>query len=623
MTSLLTTASAAVLNQTESDRQKICGERSSTTLRNRGAAGLRADLGPYFHVTNISYSKDRPAVVRQEDGSGFVFYPSSRRALVLTSWNKCRRYSVCVFADQGNSALLGSFNEWGQGMVCAATSSSEGSASQESSLAVKSGVVTLNVNGKKTSQPIKSKEAKQLAPMELNLNEVLTVKFEFDVGMLSFELNAKGVRERFFVGEVLTKMGDGGLTRTTSDGIIDRVKLGSTTDLNAICSNLTSLKSSLRSIQCPPYTTCSLQRLDSTADLQGTVKTLTDGRFEYNFDHKLKKHLRNQNPPHSRFTQQKLEGRPMGIKHWSGKITLDTNLKDKKGIPSGLCRWVPPKNVSRCTHSQLDHEVASGSHAMIVAVLFSPWDAQSIHGIRLAEGLQGRVQGTSMDIFVTLVDMGESGALISKKKFVNRLAETYKVSSTPWLLVFSKSTLIVSEKLSGFRDRLRYFSLARARALLVEPSGTCLGERAFPNGPKNALTSQSAIKRAKLCSDTAFSGREAMVMLGKSSSAYGFLFVSTEVPFAEIESLHSFSSKRNPECLFFLIHHPVSHQCDPEVGRFANDARRCTFVFVRPLSTSSINQEIYKFDSSAYDFPDVGMNAEQFCTYITQLYEGK
>lgn len=311
----------------------------------------------------------------------------------------------------------------------------------------------------------------------------------------------------------------------------------------------------------------------------------------------------------------------MGIKHWSGRVEFETTLKDSKGIPDGLCRWVPPASAPRFSHTQLEEQLATGSPNLLVAILFSPWDAQSVHGVRLAEGLQGRLNAEKSDVFLTLVDMGESGALISERKWTNTLAQKYSVKATPWLLIFRNGTLLESTKLVGFKDRLRYVTLARSRALLVEPPGTVEGERAFPLGPKHALTSQNALKRAKISADTALGGKEALSMLGKSDSAYGFLFVSSEVPFAEIEAIVTLGTKRNPSCLFFLLHHPTMHQFDKEVERLANDSSRCTYVFTRPLSTGRIEQVFSKLDCTANKFPDAGMNAQELHEYIKQIAE--
>lgn len=113
----LRTAAQAVVDNTAQDAQRICGDKTTKKLKHLHSGHLRPSLGPYFQPHVQRYEDGRIGVAIEEDGSGFGYYPSGRKAISVSDHQKARRFSCMIFDDVKGSPILGSINEWGMGKV--------------------------------------------------------------------------------------------------------------------------------------------------------------------------------------------------------------------------------------------------------------------------------------------------------------------------------------------------------------------------------------------------------------------------------------------------------------------------------------------------------------------------
>lgn len=70
----LDVASQAVIDRTESDPRRICGDKTTKKLKHLHSGRLRPDLGPYFKSIREVYDSGKVALNVEEDGSAFAYY---------------------------------------------------------------------------------------------------------------------------------------------------------------------------------------------------------------------------------------------------------------------------------------------------------------------------------------------------------------------------------------------------------------------------------------------------------------------------------------------------------------------------------------------------------------------
>ncbi|CAD7923496.1 unnamed protein product [Amoebophrya sp. A120] len=368
-------------------------------------------------------------------------------------------------------------------------------------------------------------------------------------------------------------------------------------------------------------------------DLDGTFENLTlkltKNRVEYNVERELAQKVAKANPTFPRLAGSMTnettgESAKIGIKYLSGKLMLggESKLKASKGIDDGHNRWFYPKTVQTLSHDEMEDALTRSKAKMFVVCFHAPWDPQSKHAEKLMQVACACAKKFEKSIDFAMVDMAERGALISDRRFVNELAHKYSVTATPWLLVFSKGVLMVSKKMTGFVERLRFETFAKPRALLVEIPGTVVGERGFPYGPENQRRSKNALVRAQVDADHALSGKDAMLLAGRMTPPYGLVFASSEVPYSELEGIRGMVMRRNPGCLFFLIHHDKKHIVCPETQhRLLDNPAGVDYVFRRPLATSRIQSVLAELTHT--EFALAGESGHQFWDYLKQLLELK
>ncbi|CAD7930112.1 unnamed protein product [Amoebophrya sp. A25] len=745
--------SQSVLDRNDTDPRTVCGNKTTKSLKHLHCRSLRPDLGTYFKAQHEVYGESAStALAIEEDGSGFAYYPSGRRALCVAQSQKSRRFNCMFFEDGPSSRWLGSINEWGIGKVESApktlsgeeaalkiflttrdyvqVSSSGGSSSSSSSNrssfagpnAPTDQVDGMNMNlssspsakltGKstggavervwwskatddhsfekiympvvasRTGPPVVSirvcynRFAKHLAPENSmrgpGRTGILGNQPQTN-GIILVDFRCEKVKHTFVVGIVPPALFDKShpglallqirtMARSDPAQHAEDVKLESAPILERTAKALESVQASIEErFPSPDKSRRSISNVrefakDATTGktLFGTIKDkfnvsgagpsasnsstidnltqkLTKGRIDYNVELELAQKVAKMNPTISRLAgtltnEVTGESSKIGIKYLSGRLMLggESKLKASKGIDEGVNRWFFPKTVRILTHDEFETAVMTSKARMFVVCFHAPWDPQTKHAEKLMQVSHACARKFEKNMDFAMVDMAERGALISDKKFVNELAHKYSVTSTPWLLIFSRGALMLSKKMTGFVERLRFETFAKPRALIVELTGTVVGERGFPDGPENQRKSKNALVRAQVDADLALSGKDAMLMAGRMVPPYGMVFATSEIPYADLEGIRSMVRRRNSSALFFLVHHDKKHQICPETqARLLDNAPNgaVDFVFRRPLSTSRVQSVLAELTHTQFHL--AGESGHQFWDYLKNLYELK
>jgi hypothetical protein len=243
------------------------------------------NLGPYFHMVQLHYPGGEPAVLRQEDGSGYAHYPSGRKAIVIDSHQKNRRFSALIYDDKPNKPLLGTFNEWGIGVVEATRKPAQqvGQKPPRASYQVtESSVMITNDRGdshryprtsmvRAIGNPRKQAVTPSAEPARLKLNEFLTIRFEMPKNLTIIEFAADKVRHSFALGEAATHLGSmevldpTALKAWTPDGILGNVQIKTKDKIESCRKSMLDTAKVLYEHRMDPFTTVKEQNLSLSA----------------------------------------------------------------------------------------------------------------------------------------------------------------------------------------------------------------------------------------------------------------------------------------------------------------------------------------------------------------------
>jgi len=246
----------------------------------RGAgAGLHDNLGPFLHLLRVKFpGTNSTAISREEDGSGYACYLSGNKAVVINSHHKNRRFSALIYDDVvdrfGQAKLLGTFTEWGIGEVFERAKPFDGSGRgciQRSYRVTDKSVTVTTDTGQEKKFPRRKMGAAvpQIKasgePLELALNESLTVRLDKVTGLTVVDFCADGVDHQFWLGEVASQNpklyepadapGQSSFTATTPKGILGHVKLQSQKTLSNTRDGLHSTHQAISQHEMTPWTT--------------------------------------------------------------------------------------------------------------------------------------------------------------------------------------------------------------------------------------------------------------------------------------------------------------------------------------------------------------------------------
>ena len=289
---------------------------------------LRNNLGPFFDLVNTTYGDGNAAVQRQEDGTGFGFYPGGRKAICVNAHNKSRRFSCVIFNDDARAPALGCLNEWGMGMVEAAAGGKA-----PSYYAVDEHTVKIAKDGKVVSFDRTNKKQASAAA-SLAVAKGVTLRYDFGRQLTIVEFRSDGKSHDFEIGVVGPDVGRGNndtIRRTVPQKVLDNVAIGSLGDLKRAKDSMKTIDHGLTHLR----STCSthvgsvkssLDALDFTQVLSNLNASLK-GRISFDFERDLKLKVEEKNPYLNRGT----------INKWSGSYN-----QAKRYLNETACAISPP-----------------------------------------------------------------------------------------------------------------------------------------------------------------------------------------------------------------------------------------------------------------------------------------
>jgi len=578
----------------------------------RSCMGVPCDdiKGTCFEIVDLKYPNGKPAVVRQTDGSGFLFYPSGRKAVCVNGCKGSRRFSAVVYDDAAKSPLLGTINEWGVGSL-QESGNLEGVSRYE---AAESGVSVINPKGQCVGTF--SYRGDKHGELSVKLNSALTVRMEPREKLTVLELNCERVQHMVWLGEVSPHLDTirvanertAPLRKTNKVTLINDVPLESSDTLGRTTKNLRDLGSHLMGIKSSTSVggkATVVTEPGGLLDVNATLTGLLQGMREFATEGGLRKKIRDD---HLAFP------RAATINKWSGRYTVskhrDCILKPLVETPQ-TCQVITSRRLQGMTEELSDQSV------LIVAICTAIWADQSKHALRVAERTHAELlkkhmrpdmEPSEFPFRFVNVEMTEAGALVSDTKYVNLLAKEHQITALPWCLMFFRGQRVHSAKMGGFCERLRYPSLARPRVLLLEPQAA------------HQLESESAVKRCGLSLDLALSSADAHMLAGRTTPPYGIVMASSECGTDALVGLIDRCRRRNSECLFFLLHHPHKVEETPALRKLALDKDLCNQVITRPVRKARLELVINRYESTKLNYPEAGLTADDFVALVSQRY---
>jgi len=226
---------------------------------------------------------------------------------------------------------------------------------------------------------------------------------------------------------------------------------------------------------------------------------------------------------------------------------------------------------------------------------------------------------------------------------VNPLVANYGVKEAPWLLMFSRGELVLSENPTGprnggmgFASRLRYMAFAKPRVLVLEPApsvsamqsaaaSAAYGDSAKPvNNFQLQLQTQEVLRRARFDFDLAITTVDATRMALSAQPSYGILLCSSEVGPTVFSEIASRLKERNPKALALICH---DQKClgplDESMQTLLKaDAPVAADVLYRPLTKSSFERALVGNPDTRVNFPTCGMVKEDLLELIRKKLGG-
>eukprot|EP00930_Biecheleria_cincta_P003181 TRINITY_DN104116_c0_g1_i1.p1 TRINITY_DN104116_c0_g1~~TRINITY_DN104116_c0_g1_i1.p1 ORF type:complete len:696 (-),score=116.01 TRINITY_DN104116_c0_g1_i1:164-2251(-) len=652
----------------------------------RGRRGeLRADLGPIYPLVNLKYSDGTVCVLRQEYGSGFACYPSGKKAVCVMCHHRSRRFSAMLYASSefnvksavpeksrppymrapnaeeaakraraNRTRSLGVLDEWGIGTLESVPDGTGVRGIYE----VSATHVTIETGGPRGTRTRVSRESLagdslNAETLSLRLANELVVTYDNARGTTAIEFSSSGVVYTFHVGEVW-KLPPAGrekvsqLQTTAPAAMFDAIDMApKLAKLDATCSIMTEnasyiktdLKnssscllsstgaSSLASLQTMKKsfseTTMKINTMNVTTE---SLKSLTDGRIDWHFEQKLRKKLRTDVHPQLENTQvprPMKEGYLYPQQHPGKPPANSFVLYEPISLEQVSCYEVPMRV------SSLD-----GGSLLVILVVAS-WAkksqySSSAHAQVACEAAHAELKAMGEDrVQFCVAELSEAGALHSTTKFSNPLVKQYGVREAPWLLMFSRGELVMSENPAGgigFAHRLRYKAFAKPRVLVVEPSPTAQAAQAAAaataaesegrlkstvravNNSQLQLETQKVLKQTGFDYDLAISSAEAMRLAAGAQPPYGILLCSSEVGSGVFSDVSSRLKDRNHKAVSFICHDLKA------LGPLQDDMQQLTLqkdlvtgVLRRPLTKSSLEGALVCNDDVRTQWPTCGM----------------
>lgn len=623
----------------------------------RGRNGtLRSDMGPMLAPVDVRHAGGEPAVQLQEDGSGFALYPTGKKAVCATCSNRSRRVSVFAYADRAfavrthaaslqqkddedpdlgakrhRTRHLGAMDEWGVGsfqsvpdMNNSARGSYEVSASH---------VAVQRADGRGTTRVARNNpKALEAAGgnLQLRLCEELVVSYDAGLGITLLNFSCEGVTHTFHVGEVWRIPGDCTFSKKTSPaevfaGISNDFQL----ELNAAGGSMeektTLLSTTLRNTSSVARGNA-ISKSESAPELRD-VLTMTakacEGRMPFQFEHSLKREVQKLNPT--------LQACAIPKKLREGH--LPRGARSQKAL-SEAPTWSTPISLRTLSSQQLADAVSKNESKaeLLVVLVVADWAARSasnscLHARSVCEAAHGelRARGHGDKLNLCALELTEAGAIYSDGKNAHPIVREHKIKEAPWMLMFCRGRCFFSEKPAsetmglggvpaggiGFASRLRFPTLARPHALILEPT------------PKLQLETQDVLKKSNIDFDLALTLADARKLASQALPPYSFFLCSSEFGAGTLTDIVQRIATRMPAARAYVCHDPSKTgpgELDESLLALTKGPTAVfAGVFQRPLTKSTFERATLGSEAMRTKYPTCGVTKAS----LVALLEGK
>lgn len=646
----------------------------------RGRRGeLRSDLGPIHPLVDIKYSDGAPGVLRQEDGSGFACYPSGKKAVCVMCHHQSHRFSAMLHANSefnvksavpeksrppnmrapnqeeaarraraNRTRSLGVLNEWGIGTL----ESVPDGAGVRGVYEVSATHVTVSTGGTRGTRTRVSRDSlagdsANAGALTLRLTNELVVTYDNARGTTAIEFNSSGVTHTFHVGEVW-KLPPAGLEKvsqlqtTAPAAVFEAIDMApKLAKLDATCSLMTENASYIdknlnNSSSCLLSSTGvsalgtinAMKKSLSETTLKFTtdnLKSMTEGRTEFLYESKLRKKLSTDFPK----LENTLVPRPMK----EGYLYPQQHPGQP---PANSFTLHGPISLEQISCYDIARRVSSlDGGSLFVVLVVASWAkksqySSSAHAQTACENALGALKAMGENrVKFCVSELSEAGAPHSSTKFSNPLVKQYGVREAPWLLMFSRGELVMSENPGGgigFAHRLRYPAFGKPRVLVVEPSPTAQAAQAAAastaaesggmlksnvravNNARLQLETQKVLKQTDFDFDLAVSSADAMRLAAGAKPPYGILLCSSEVGAGVFSDVSTRLKDRNHKAVSFICHDLKA------LGPLPDDMQQLTLqknlvagVLRRPLTKSSLQGALVCNEDVRTQWPTCGM----------------
>jgi len=607
------------------------------------------DYGPFVPIVQIMHpggTGTTPAVLLQEDGSGFACYPSGNKAVCCNCHNRNRRVSIFLYSDgefnvqlptpnapaappgvrditkgvvrkklRNRSRHLGALDDLGVGRLEAVPDQTGARGSYEVSA---THVTVTAADGKKRSLMRSEPTASE---QKLRLSKDLVVSFDGQLTVIEF--SCEGVQHTFYAGEVWKAPAGSpaalSLTQTTPEEVLGTVPAkwqpGMDVSVQHMVETTLLAKRTLRnSSSLPSLKSSSAPLLCATAKLAESAKSLCENRLDFVFEHRLKKSLSDKHPaldrtkvPLRRENVDDPDGPPLGHRN-----PVDNAIFG--GPPPEVAIPMKSRVVSAGQVADLVRQLEA-KPVLIVCLVVANWARSSIHNSSTharahCEAALGEIttRGDGGRIQLVEAELTEAGAIFSETKFTNPLVKQFRVKSAPWLLMFRSGEIVYSDRPTadipdrgglGFCARLRYPTLSKPRALIIEPQF------------RLQLETQEVMKHSGFSYDLALNATEGRRMAAMMEPPYGILVASTEIGAGELGVIVNQIARRCQRPVSFMIHDGKAHgPLTTELRQLSEQKELWEAVIHRPLTKSYFQKVTATKEDLKMNYPEAGVTKE-------------
>lgn len=594
---------------------------------------------------DIRHAGGEPAVQLQDDGGGFAMYSTGKKAVCATCSNRSRRVSVFAYADRAfavrmhaasaqqkddedpdqvkkhRTRHLGAMDEWGVGSFQSVPDMNTGARGNYEVSA--SHVTVQRADGRGTTRVAKHDlKALEAAGQQLQMRlcEELVVSYNASLGMTVLHFSCEGVTHTFHVGEVWRIPDDAGAALASKTSPAELFE-GMTKDWQPRLDSMGgSMEEKTRLLSSTLVNTSSVAKGKAVGksesapelrDVLAVTAQMCEGRVPFRFEHTMKKRVQTLNP-----TLQAVKiAKSLRAGH------LPRGARAQK-VPTEAPTWSTPISLTTVSSKQLADAVSKNESKseLLVVLVVADWAAKStnnscIHARAVCEAAHGELmaRGHGDKLNFCALELTEAGAIHSEGKNVHPVVKEHKVKEAPWMLMFCRGRCFFSEKPAsemmalggvpaggiGFASRLRYPTLARPHALILEPS------------PKLQLQTQDVLKRSNVDFDLALTLADARKLASQALPPYSIFLCSSEFGAGTLTDIIQRIASRTPAARAYVCHDPSNAgpgELDDSVLALTKGPTAIfAGIFQRPLTKSTFERQTLGTEAMKTKYPTCGV----------------